>query len=161
MATTKDCGWCKQPSLQAICMYCNAPIYIVHNSVDCSWSHRGTVEKPGYFACDDGAGDHMAWPKPSTIEPSSTDDIPKPANVSEYPALVLATSKRAGRQYADMLGLKNYRVVREQYEIEGAKARAVVVTPAYYQKMEESRHYALNLFHAAVHAGTYTNAPRG
>ena len=156
----KNCGWCDQPSLQATCVHCTRDIYICHNSVDCSWTHRDSDKRKGGFYCWN-TNHTQASPIPETIEPSETDDISKPVDVKQYPALVLATSKRAGKQYADMLGLDNYKVVMTQRETQGLKTRAIVITPGYYDRLEETRYQAGKLMFVAMQTGRLTNAPIG
>lgn len=154
---SKNCGWCGGPSLQAICIYCDADIFICHNSIDCSWTHRG-----GGFNCKRfPILGRQAEPKMPTIEPSSTDDIPRPVVVKEYPAIVLATSKRAGKTYAEMLGLKNYKIVMTREALEGIRTRGIVITPGYYERVEEARYKAAELLAMTMRTGMYTNAPMG
>ena len=152
---SKNCGWCASPSLQAKCIYCGGGIYICHNSVDCSWSHRN-----GGFDCITCKG-HSAHPLNGTIEPSSTDDIPKPVDIKQYPAVILATTLRSGKTYATMIGIENYRIVMSMYELEGIKTRGVVITPGYYDKVEKAKYKAAELVSMANLIGRYTNAPQG
>lgn len=152
----KTCGWCTKPSLQAICITCNAEIIICHNSIDCCWVHR-----EGGIICDTLVLGMQAWPIPDSIEPSTTNDIPKPVNIKKHIALVLATSKRSGKRYAEMLGLKNYLVVTSQKQIEGLKTRAIVITPGYYEKIQGVQYQADYVMRVAMRMGMLSNAPLG
>lgn len=151
------CGWCKNPSLEAECRNCAKPIYLCHNSVDCDWAHR-----EGGFHCESySTNPSAAFPVTATIRPSSKDDIPKTVDIKQYPVAVLATNKRNGKTYSEMLGIKNYIVVTKREEIEGLHVRAVVITPAYYEQLEEHRWRLGLLTEATSRMGRLTNAPRG
>lgn len=152
---SKNCGWCGSPELQAKCINCNGDIYICHNAVDCAWSHRA-----GGFTCSRYKG-RLAHPMNGTIEPSSTADIPKPADIKQYPAVILATNNRAGKQYADMLGIENYMIAMRESELEGLKVRAVVITPGYYEKIESIKYKTTSLMRIAMRTGMLTNTPLG
>lgn len=50
---------------------------------------------------------------------------------SEYPIVVIASSKAAGARYADQLGISNYFVADTKQQTQGRRFRGIIITPQF------------------------------
>jgi len=78
-----------------------------------------------------------------------------------WPAIVISTTIEAGKDYAEILQLKNYIVRNSVDTIQGMFVRAIVITPGYLAKAERAQYDAMSGYWAAIHTFTVTSNVRG
>ena len=70
----------------------------------------------------------------------------------QKPVVILATSKKNGRDYAESIGIENYVVAVEQRNIEVLRTRGVIITPGYFDWIMSQAWKALDLARIAIEA---------
>ena len=82
-------------------------------------------------------------------------DLPDMTNISNYPVLVLSTSKEAGEKYAEVLRLDNYRICTKLLDTQGIRYRGVIVSPAYLARVVQTFDQTLDAFWASEQSQQY------
>lgn len=67
-----------------------------------------------------------------------------------WPAMVIATSIDAGREFAEMLGIRNYIVCDSVEQTRGRRMRSVVATPGYLYEIERKAWGIRDAYDAAM-----------
>lgn len=82
-------------------------------------------------------------------------------DLEDLPLVVVASSPGAGREFAEVARLENYRVVTDVNKAQGLRTRGVIITQGYWEKVHRAQWAAESVYDAVNQSSTMTRIPRG
>lgn len=81
--------------------------------------------------------------------------------LENLPLVVVASSPGAGKEFAEVARLDNYRVVTDVNKAQGLRTRGVIITQGYWAKVHRAQWEAEAVYDAVNQSSLMESTPKG